>query len=108
VGDYTLDATALVNNFKEQKQSRTQLKSTFSDDYELDYEVFVDTSKANIEKTLNQKIPMMVKSPQVRKEEQQPTSNKKSLTEERKAEKPSRDKDQPSGNDEEFSPNVIQ
>jgi len=105
VGDYTLDATALVSNFKEQKQSRTQLKSTFSDDYELDLEVYVDTNRANIEKNIKEK----VKSPHMlRKEEQQPTSNKKSLTEERKAEKPSRDKDQPSGNDEEFSPNVIQ
>jgi hypothetical protein len=79
LGDYTLDANAIVNAFKKDNVSRHELSSAFSDDYKLDFEVYVDNNRVTLEKNIREhRQDRAVKSPlRNRKEEETtPTARK--------------------------------
>lgn len=45
LGDYQIDITSLIDQYKKENVSRHELKTNFSDDYDLEFEIYVDTNR---------------------------------------------------------------
>ena len=92
LGDYSIDANALVSSFKDDNVSRHELKSMFSEDYELEFEIYVDNNRVALEKNIrDHRQDRAIKSPlRTRKEEESSPSGRKNFTEEKRAEPESR------------------
>jgi hypothetical protein len=54
VGEYSIDISQLVEAFKQEKKVRHELKTFFSEDYELDFEIYVEKTRMALEKTIKE------------------------------------------------------
>ena len=92
LGDYTIDAGALIDAFKNDNVSRHELKSNFSDDYVLEFEIYVDNNRVTLEKNIRSyKQDRAIKSPLRNRKEETTVSGRKDFTQEKVEEKPQRD-----------------
>ena len=81
LGDYSLDANALIDAFKQDNISRHELKSNFSDDYEVEFEVYVDNNRVSLEKNIREhRQDRAIKSPLRSRKEENPSSGRKNFT----------------------------
>lgn len=93
LGDFAIDINDLVDQFKKENVSRHEIKANFSEDYELEFEIYVDTNRVALEKNIREKkTDRAIKSPLRQRKEprDEGTSGRKNLTQE---EKPSRDQE---------------
>ena len=92
LGDYTIDAGALIDSFKNDNVSRHELKSNFSDDYLLEFEIYVDNNRVTLEKNIRSyKQDRAIKSPLRNRKEENTVSARKDFTQPKQEEKPQRD-----------------
>ncbi len=54
MGEYSIDVSQLVEAFKQEKKVRHELKTFFSEDYELDFEIYVEKTRIALEKTIKE------------------------------------------------------
>ena len=71
----------LVGQFKENNRVRHEFKVPFSDDYELEFEVYVERSRMALERTIrDNKTERINKSPLRARREESQSSPKKSFS----------------------------
>jgi hypothetical protein len=84
LGDFGIDVSDLVEQFKKDNISRHEVKAPFSEDYELEFEIYIDTNRVALEKNIrDKKTDRAIKSPlRQRKEgrEEESASGRKNLT----------------------------
>lgn len=54
MGEYSIDISQLVEAFKQEKKVRHELKTFFSEDYELDFEIYVEKTRIALEKAIKE------------------------------------------------------
>lgn len=54
VGEYIIDISQLVEAFKQEKKTRHVLKTFFSEDYELDFEIYIEKNRIALEKIIKE------------------------------------------------------
>jgi hypothetical protein len=100
VGEYSIDISQLVEAFKQEKKVRHELKTFFSEDYELDFEIYVEKTRFALEKAIKEfQADRSGKSPSKARpdpsEVQSPTKPAESIKPERDQEPPLNSKKPP-------------
>lgn len=98
LGDYKLSVDELVGQLKESNRVRHEYKVPFSDDYELEFEVYVEKSRMALERVIrDNKVERINKSPlRARREDSQPSPKKSFSPRQEEQLTPSRDNERPS------------
>ena len=79
----------MIASFKDDNISRHELKSTFSEDYELEFEIYVDNNRVALEKNIrDHRQDRAVKSPLRVRKEDSTSSARKGFTQDKKVEEP--------------------
>jgi hypothetical protein len=103
LGEFRLSVDELVGQLKEQNRVRHEFRASFSDDYELEFEVYVERSRMALERAIrDNKVERINKSPlRARREDSQPSPKKTFSPTHQHQYTPSRDQERPTAQPQE-------
>lgn len=81
LGEYRVNVDQLVADFKDNNKARHEFKVNFSEDYELEFEIYVDKNRMALERNIREnKTERINKSPLRNRKEEQVESPKRSFS----------------------------